>query len=124
MRVQFHWPIRISRASRYSAPINGVLTPNQSGAQPRRQSLGSRLTDVENLTRGILLVTVVALIGVIVATAGVVSDQWRFNQDLYREKTDQAVKGADDAQQKVINLNTKIDQLTSQLQDAQAKQAK
>ena len=110
--------------SQVNPTANGVLTPNQSGAQPARPSVKTRLSDVENLTRGILFVTVVALIGVLVAVGGVVSDQWRFNQDLYKEKTAAASKQFDELNGRITNMRNEIKTLEAQLNEAKLQNPK
>jgi triphosphoribosyl-dephospho-CoA synthetase len=72
--------------------------------------LGRRVDNLEDLTRAVLYVTFVTLIGVIVSLGSVLLDQWRFNQQTYKE-------ASQDAQEVITNLDTEVSNLKEKVKD-------
>jgi len=106
------WATRRTRR----APTNVFVTPTSTG---RQTGLSDRVSNVEGLTRAVLYVTIVTLVGVLVGLAAIVLDQWRFNQQAYKESSAQAIFDAKAAEAKVNDLNAQINALSVQLKAAQ-----
>jgi len=93
-------------------PVPNYVTPQSGNTQTT--PLKDRVTGVENLTRQVLFVTLATLVGVIVSLSSIMLDQWRFNQQSYRES-------ATEANSKVDELNLRIEVLRKEIEILEAK---
>lgn len=66
--------------------------PKSDGLDARLDANEKRLASTERLTRYILYVAIIGLIGVVVAGIGLVLDQMRFNNQTYRQTNSEHIQ--------------------------------
>jgi hypothetical protein len=70
--------------------IEGKFEPinphSDVGLETYKKVTDKRFADMEQLTKAILFVAIIALIGVVVAVAGLVIDQMHFNNSTYNKQ--------------------------------------
>jgi hypothetical protein len=85
------------------------IRPNsKAGISSLPKSFTNRLSGVENLSKAILAVALISLVGIIVTVSAMVLDQMHFNNQAYRDQSDKT-------NLQIQELNLRIDALKSQL---------
>lgn len=98
------------------------LKPADNGLQVFMDATAKKFADVEQLTKAILFVAVISLIGTVVAVVGLVVDQMHFNNQTYVQQAARNQDAVDQLRAEVQDLKTqndKVDALTKTAQSGQ-----
>jgi cell division protein FtsL len=68
----------------YVEPVQGMQVPQVTSVPT---SVRNRLSDVENLTKTVLFVVAISLVGVLIALYALISDNMHYNNETYKEQS-------------------------------------
>jgi len=72
-----------------TGPFEPLTPDTDSGLDAYKQESDRRFKEIENITRAILFVAVISLVGVVVAVVGIFIDQVHFNYQTYSQNQEQ-----------------------------------
>jgi hypothetical protein len=90
-----------------------ITLDKTAGVSSSPASVKSRLTDVENLTKAILWVGIISVVGVIITCCTLVIDQMHFNNQTYKDQS-----SLNDV--KLQEFSTRIELLNRELESQKA----
>jgi hypothetical protein len=99
--------------------FNELPRDSDGGLKAFMTATGEKFKDIETLTKAILFVAAISLVGVVVAVIGLVVDQMHFNNETYVQQAARNQETIDQLRVEVRTLRNQNDQIDRLIQAVQ-----